>query len=608
MQHKSVDQATNPAGGATKLPDASDFMRRDILIQAYSSWKDRVQRVTDIVNGNWTVVWPDLTREATAPTVANTIEMSISHWGAIGGSIIPSVKVPVSHTETGPEGSRGAAKRERRIRETERRSNISRLLGLWFEDYSGAGANAAMVWADFSLPSDERHPVIMRIDPRHYYPIVDAGGRVLECLIARKVHAYETVRRYPQLAEHINVDNADLEEWFWFEPDRIRHLIVDIRAWEKKKDATGLVLVDQVNELGRVPIVENVLGSFDGERRGMHDQTIHLMRVQHHLMNLVVEKTEEDVYSPVLYYDVEGAETFGPGAVMRMRSPDASLTKITSPGRFDVKDLISRLEEQARFQSVYPRQLTGDPGASIASGRAIGASQGALDARLAKAHKQFEFFLSEVSGMVLRFDETYCDGTKTIHGDSRDRKNPETFVPSRDIAGAYEVDRSYGLGAGSDPTNRETRLQMHLAAGLIARQTAREELDFLDGDTLGEEKRIAKEAMIDAVNQGILAAAAQQGPGAALRYFKLLNNESLTMEEVLIKFHEEEQAAAQEAAAGAVGGAGGGPGGVPGLDVAAGAESLARGGVPGQAEGLAPGAGLPALDGILAPGSPQQVL
>jgi hypothetical protein len=221
MQHKSVDQATNPAGGATKLPDASDFMRRDILIQAYSSWKDRVQRVTDIVNGNWTVVWPDLTREATAPTVANTIEMSISHWGAIGGSIIPSVKVPVSHTETGPEGSRGAAKRERRIRETERRSNISRLLGLWFEDYSGAGANAAMVWADFSLPSDERHPVIMRIDPRHYYPIVDAGGRVLECLIARKVHAYETVRLYPHLAEYFNVDNADLEELFWFEPDLI---------------------------------------------------------------------------------------------------------------------------------------------------------------------------------------------------------------------------------------------------------------------------------------------------------------------------------------------------------------------------------------------------
>ena len=608
FQHGSVDQATNPAGGATTMPDATDFLRRDILVEAFFSWKHRIQHVTDIVNGNWSVVWPDLTREASAPTVANTIEMSISHWGAIGGAILPSVKVPVSHTETGPEGSRGAAKRERRIREIERQSNIGKLLGQWFEDFSGAGAAAAMVWADFSLPPAERHPQILRLDPRHYYPVVDANGRILEVLIARKVHAYETVRRYPKLAEVVNIDNADLEEWFWFEPDRIRHMIVDIRAWQSQKDPTGMTLVDVPNELGRVPVIENPLLGFDGERRGMHDQTIHLMRVQHHLMNLTIEKTEEDVYTPIAYYDVEGAETFGPGATMRYRSPDARIERINAPQRFDVKDLIARLEEQARFQSVYPRQLTGDPGASIASGRAIGASQGALDARLAKAHKQFEFFLAEVSSMVLRFDETYCDGAKTIYGDNRDRKNPETFMPSRDIAGAYEVDRSYGLGAGSDPTNRETRLQMHLAAGLIARTTAREELDFLDGDTLGEEKRIAKEAMIDAVNQGIIAMAAQGGPQAALKYFKLLNNENLTMEEVLLKFYEEEESAAQEAAQGALGGGSPGELGVPGLDAAVGAESLARGGVPGQAEGLSPGAGLPALDGILAPGSPQQVL
>ncbi len=114
--------------------------------------------------------------------------------------------------------------------------------------------------------------------------------------------------------------------------------------------------------------------------------------------------------------------------------------------------------------------------------------------------------------------------------------------------------------------------------------------------------------MIDAVNQGILAQSAQAGPEVALRYFKLLNDESLTMEEVIVRFHEEEQQAAQAAAQGAAGGGAPGPQGAPGLDAAAGAESLARGGVPGQAEGLAPGAGLPALDGILAQGAPQQVL
>jgi len=125
---KSVDQAHTPSGGTMKLADAGDWTRRDILIQAHQQWHSRVTNVTRIVNGEWFRVWPDLTREPSAPTVANTIEMSISHFSAIGGAIVPSIKVPVAHKDAGPEGARGAAKRERRLRELERGSNINNLL------------------------------------------------------------------------------------------------------------------------------------------------------------------------------------------------------------------------------------------------------------------------------------------------------------------------------------------------------------------------------------------------------------------------------------------------------------------------------------------------
>ena len=601
FQKGSVDQAFS--GFETKLASNSDWVRRDLLIQAHSAWKDRVTQITRIVNGDWYRVWPDLTREPLAPTVANTIELGISHFSAIGGSMVPTVRVPVPHLESGPEGSRGASKRERRLRQIEANSNIHKLLSLWFADYAGVGAAAAFVWADFSKPPEERDPIIHRLDPRHYYPVVDPNGNVVECLIARKIHTYELERISPDINLKLDT-NSIVEEWFWFEKDRMRHMIVDISPKGRQMNR-GWVLVDEPNPMGVVPVVEVQRSSFDGERRGIHDQTVHILRVQHHLMALTIERTEEEVYPAVAGYDVEGLDTFGPGAVMTFRSPDARIERYTPQSNFDIKDLIARLEEQARTQSVYPQQLIGEPGASIASGRAINASMGALDSRLAAAHRDFEWFLTKVNDRVLRFDEHYCDGKKTIYGDAHDRKKPEMFMPSRDIAGAYEVVRSYGLGAGTDATNRETRLQLALSSGLISKLRSREELDYLE-DPDSEEKQVQKEQMIMAVSQGIIAQAAQGGVDMALLYFKYLNDPDLTMEEVLAKFFEEQQAMAQQAAAGAQEG-GGPPGGDP-LQAVSSAESLMRGGIPGQADGLPAGAALPDLPGIMGAGAPAQVV
>jgi hypothetical protein len=584
-------------------------------VNAHQAWKTRIDAITHIVTGNWFRVWPDLTREPTAPMVANTIEMGITHFAAIGGSTIPSVRVPQARADSGPEGARGAAKRARRIREVGEKSNLSNLLTMWFGDYSGAGTAAGFVWADFDKPAAERNPRYHRLDPRFYYPIIGENGEVLECLVARVVDAYEAARRYPQLKEIVNIDECSLEEWFWFEPTRIRHMIVDISP-KGRKNKTGIIIVDLENPMGIVPVVEVKRPSFDGERRGMHDQTIHILRTQQHLMALTIEKTEEEVYSPVGYYDVEDIGTFGPGSMHRFRSPDARIERYSPQNNFDVKDLIARLEEQARSQSAYPQQLSGEPGASIASNRAIQGSMGALNARLSVAHKQFEWFLAALDSLVLRVDETFCEGNKTIYGDSHDRAKPESYKPSRDVAGAYEVERSYGIGAGADPTNRETRIQMAIASRLISLETARQETDYIS-ETLDEDKRIAKEAMIDAINMGMVQQAGQGNVGIALKFFKMLNDPELTMEEVLVKLAEEQEKEAQAAAAAAAQGPSGPPGGGPSpMEQGAMVESLTRGGIPGNAPdgppapGGGPGGepGLPPLPSIMGPGAPAQAV
>ena len=831
------------------------FARRDFLIDAHRAWKDRVRHVTLVANGFWHKVWPDLTREPLAPTVANIIELAIAHSGAVGGSIVPSVKVPVPFSQQGAEGERGARKRERRIRELREKSNYPVLLAQLWQDYDGAGACAIGVWANFDEPDPaKRNPYYVRFDPRHYYPVKDSQGNVVEFLVARKRTLYDVTREYPNLQrDKLTAAGDEVEEWFWFTKDEFLHAIVDLPQKDPKK--RGMVVLARVpNKMSRVPVVEIVRPTFDGERRGKFDQTIHILRTAHQLMALTIERTAEEVYPAVAGFDVEGLEKFGPGATMQYRTMEGRIDVFSPQQMFDVKDLIARLEENARVAARYPQQLTGDPGASIASSRAIMASMGALDASLALTHRQFEWGLAIADSLALEMDEVYCldpatpvltadlrwvpvgelkvgdkllafdensthtdqrgwrvsevlstrrviqptykvtlsdgtetiasanhrwlvtypsgmtkfwahttdlkvgyrvprlikewddpqsweagyvagvldgegtlgnynvvsegktlrlsfaqrenevlettlrildawgfdysirnnvngkdvktvyikggrsevlrllgmtrpqrllakldadtlgrvtaidnpeivsieflgyrevvametstgtlvaqgfghhncDGPKTIYGDARDRKKPESFTPSRDIAGHYEVTVSYGLGAGSDPANREIRLSMHLRDRLISRNRARQELDFLE-DEEQEEVLLAKEAMLDAVVQGILSMAAAGDPELAALFFTELNNPETTMEEKVVRVMKRLQEKAAQAAQAAAPAPEMGAPVLPeaeGLSAPVEADSLARGGLPGNAEGLPP------LPAILGPTAPRQL-
>jgi hypothetical protein len=277
--------------------------------------------------------------------------------------------------------------------------------------------------------------------------------------------------------------------------------------------------------------------------------------------------------------------------VVQYRSSEGRIDRLGPQAHFDVKDLIARLGEEAGKQSAYPQQLSGDPGASIVSARGINASMGALDARLALAHKQFEVLFGKVSGFLLAFDETFCYGEKTIVGDLRDTSKAEAYDPGKDVKGRWVATATYGIGAGSDPANVEVRISMHLANGLISRETAREQLPYLE-DPDAEPILQLREAMQDSVIQGILAMAQGGDPSMAAEALKLLNSDEVDLDEIVAKLVEALTAPPEAPP-------GGGGGGDPALAAMQGAESLARGGVPGQAEQAPPGAGLPPMGAML---------
>ena len=305
------------------------------------------------------------------------------------------------------------------------------------------------------------------------------------------------------------------------------------------------------------------------------------------MMVMTIYSTEEHAFPTVAAYDAVNAEDFGPGAIIQLRSSEGRIERVGPSSHFDVKDLIARIGEDAARTAQYPQQLSGDPGASITSARGIQASMGGLDARLAVAHKQFEVLFSKLAGFMLAFDEKFCNGKKTILGDSREDNAAESYFPEKDVNGAWTAIATYGIGAGSDPNNVEVRLSMHQASGLLSRETARRHLPFLE-DPDAEPVHIMREAMADAIIAGVMAQAQQGGPELAAKVYELLTTDDLDFDEVMAKVIElVAPEAPPEAAAG-----GGGAGGA--LGAMQGAESLARGGIPGNAE-QAPPASLPPL-------------
>jgi len=524
------------SAGRNLSPSQKFWDRRNQLVETHSEHKARVKEITSIVNGDWHMLWANLTATAEAPSVANIIEMGIHHWSAIGGAVIPSVRIPVPVNADLKGGERAARKRERRVKELWSGSNINELMAQWWGDYAGAGAAYCGVWADFSEDPAKRNPYLQRLDPRYCYPIKDTKGNLIELLVAKRVSTDVILKQYPVARGVLDPKITEVEEWFWFFPDKYVHMIADASKTGMQK-RTGIILTEEENKLGKVPVVEVTVPSFDGQPRGIFDQTRHILRTMHRLMTLTITSSEEEVYPPVFEYDVMNPDDFGPGAVIHGRSPESRMERMQSRSHFDAKDLIGRLANEARAQASFPGQLSGEPGASIVSAAGINASMGQIDARLALAHKQFETFLEKGTEILLAFDEKYCDGEKTIHGDAADKKKPEIFIPSRDISGHYENNVRYGIGAGTDPSQREMRLAMNLNQNLISRETARDEMDFLE-DPSREEVRIVRQRVTDSLMEGIYQQAAQGNVGIAAELLSNMQNENVDLNEVVNKLLE----------------------------------------------------------------------
>jgi hypothetical protein len=183
---------------------------------------------------------------------------------------------------------------------------------------------------------------------------------------------------------------------------------------------------------------------------------------------------------------------------------------------------------------------------------------------------------SDLNYIAYKVDEKYLDFQKPL---MRSVDGTKLYTPHIAIKGNHYSMVTYGAGSGLDRANADVRVLQHQGAGIISKETAREQVDFIT-DPSDEQEKIERETTASALMQKILT---DLPAGEMMKLYVLMSKGSSLSEAVETLMQEAEEAApsAPGVPSGAAPGVSTGP-----SDPQAAATALEKGGVPGQAPSL----------------------
>lgn len=301
------------------------------------------------------------------------------------------------------------------------------------------------------------------------------------------------------------------------------------------------------------------------------EQLIGVMVGQAREAALLLRFLERQVHAPI-EIDAEVEYVQGPDAILYRPRGAAPAQKVQLQLPPDVWRGQDYYERQLRLGARRPASRDGESPVSYATGKGIDALASGLDSQLKASQTVFGWFLQDLVGSALCLDEAlYPDDEKPIGG------LKETYVPSTDIAGRYNVEMNYGLLMGINPSYATVMLSQLIAAGLLSHETAMTQLPVIA--SLSKEHERLREERGEETLLAYLQQAAMQGDPSAMAGLAEMAPDSPVVK-IVQKMQEQAQ---QQQQAGAVPGAPGvsGPGGAPVTEpaqaVEAGANALQQG-------------------------------
>lgn len=487
--------------------------RVETLRRANEDRDQRMRNVRDVRSGEIDNVVPGSMPDSwPKPIVANLIDTAARDSAEMMGTM-PSINCSAGVLTT-DKAKKFSSKKTKVANYYVQSSKLPAGKQIVFADHYGTfGLAAYVIEPDF----EEKRPHIRIEDPMGLYIEKDMFGRVKSYARVWKEKAINLEAKFPHLLRALQGNQTGpLANSSWGEADVevVKYVDADRYLMYLPRHGNSIASVME-NPLGKVYISPAFRPGFDSQTRGAFDDAIWVHLAKSRMALLALEATEKTVRAPLAVPRDLQNFTFGDDAVLRTDNPD----KIRRVG-IDVPQASyteqQMLEQELRVGTRTPEARSGNVDASIITGKGVQALMGGFNTVIQTGQQVIQEALKTAIEMCFEMDEKlWPNERKTVRGTVQGTPFEETYTPSKDIAGDYTVDVTYGFAAGQDPARAIVGLLQLRGDQLISRDFFQRQLP-MNIDVVQMQTQIDNEQFTDALKQGVMAFA-QSIPQMALQ-------------------------------------------------------------------------------------------
>lgn len=453
--------------------------------KSHTDHKREINDFDKAYSGDLTSLFPDESSLPNVPLVENRLKNS-THDIARLASEAKGTPLFMKEKE-GKEGQKKASVRGVIAQTIWQMMNGRRLERKWYMDCMAAGYMAGAIY--FNEKSD--YPQIARLDPRYCYPDY-RNGELQRLLYVETVKEREIAWMFPELgfkADAANDKQAVIITLY--EDDEV---IVAVANQTNAGRARNARIVNRwEHHLGIVPVAFAAIDTADGTYHGVLHQLRGPLMARNKSARLMLDYLESMAHAPFEAKNIMNAEDEPGPETIYEHDPNAeeSFIRRVSPAQQSgmVPYFMQYMDQQEMAEAIQPPSRIGQVRQSQASGTFVESTQGTLSSLVLELQEMMSDFRYQVNCIAFKVDAKYLDKEKPL---VRAIGNKSTYKPSVDMGDFHYHTVQYGAGAGVSRAEAANRVQLDMGAGLISKETARAQVEYIDDATV-EQDRIDRE-------------------------------------------------------------------------------------------------------------------
>lgn len=471
------------------------------LRRAHSDRDQRQKDVRDVRSGDIEHVVPGSMPDAwPKPIVANAIDTTGRDISEVMG-VMPAINC-TNGVMTSDRAKKFSSKRTKVAHHYIAVSRLEAGKQIEFCDhYNTYGMAVYSVEPDFSRST----PIIRIENPISAYPEYNLFGVLQSYTRVWREKAIELVTKYPQL---LNVLKPQSQSIYQQEDVSWMDMMVEVCKYQ---DADWIYLylpehgnctADVMkNPMGKIMVSVAIRPSHDGQIRGMFDDAKWVYLARSRMALLGLEATEKSVRAPLFVPRDVTVMEFGDDALIRSDNPDKARYLVPDMPQFANAEA-QLMGQELNMATRSPAARSGKMDASIITGKGVEALMGSFNTVITTGQQVVGYALEQAIKLAFEMDQKLWPNLKkTIRGVVQGTPFEETYVPSKDIAGNYGVDVSYGFAAGTDPARAIVALLQLRGDKLVSRDFVQRQLP-MQIDVVQMQQQVDSEDFEDALKAG----------------------------------------------------------------------------------------------------------